>query len=302
MKKIFFILFCLESGFANSQQLPEISLRDFDYTIFNPSATGVNKYDEIMLHHRSQWVGFKNAPSTQFLTYNGSLNETMGIGSYILNDITGPTRRFSASVAYNYKLKFENFKLSLGLAAGVMQYGIDGNKINLFDNNDQAVAEHVSMKSVSPNFDFGAWLYTDKFYSRISIMQLMSNKINLKSNDYKASINLANHFYITSGYKIEINDKIKLIPSFLVGGTFSAPLIVDLGVKSEFADNFTAGLHFRTNDAIVLLAGVTIKKNFTIAYSYDLMVSKLRKYNSGSHDIVLSFIIIPKNKEEKLVN
>jgi len=32
------------------------------------------------------------------------------------------------------------------------------------------------------------------------------------------------------------------------------------------------------------------------------MVSKLRKYNSGSHDIVLSFIIIPKNKEEKLVN
>lgn len=296
MKNIFFILLFFSISSIYAQQIPEISLRNFDYTIFNPAANGTKQFSEVMLHHRSQWVGFSNAPSSQFLTYNGKINETMGLGSYIINDITGPTRRLSASVAYNYKVKFENFKLSLGLAAGIMQYGIDGNKIDLYENYDKAVAEHISMKSIRPNVDFGAWLYNEKFYSGISIMQLLSNKIKLKSEDLNATINLANHFYITSGYNIDLNEEIKIQPSFLVGGAFGTPLIIDLGAKVEFQDKFTAGLHFRTNDAIVLLAGVKIKKLFTIAYSYDFVFSKFRKYNSGSHDIILAFNIMQKKE------
>lgn len=298
MKKVLFLLLYFSIPSIYAQQLPEISLRDFDYTIYNPAANGTKPFSEVMLHHRSQWIGFKNAPSTQFLTYNGKINESMGLGSYIINDITGPTRRLSASVAYNYKVKFENFKLSLGLAAGIMQYGIDGNKIDIYENNDNAVNEHISMKSIRPNVDFGAWLFTDKFYSGISIMQLLSNKIKLSSEDLNATIKLANHFYITSGYNIDLNEEIKLQPSFIVAGTFGTPLIIDLGAKAEFSEKFTFGLHFRTNDAIVILAGVKIKKIFTIAYSYDFIFSKFRQYNSGSHDIVLAFDILPKKESE----
>jgi type IX secretion system PorP/SprF family membrane protein len=284
-----------------AQQLPELSLRAFDQTAFNPAANGTKDYSQVMLHHRSQWVGFSNAPNTQFLTYNGKLKENMGIGGLIMNDITGPTRRFSASVAYDYHVKFDNFKLSLGLAAGIMQYGIDGKKITIYQNTDMAVAEQVSMKSTRPNVDFGAWLYNDKFFAGVSIMQLLSNKIKMQSNDLNAVVDLANHFYITSGYTLDMNEDITLQPSFLVGGTFGTPLLIDLGVKAEMNDKFTAGLGFRTNDALVLMAGIKIKQHFTIAYSYDIVVSKLRKYNSGSHDLVLRFDITSKKKEAKVL-
>ena len=299
MKKIFFILFFFNLITCLAQQLPQLSLRSFDYTVFNPATNGTKPYSEVMLHHRSQWVGFTNAPSTQFLTYNGKINEIMGIGSYIMNDITGPTRRFAASVAYNYKAKFENLRLSIGLAAGIMQYGIDGNKISLYQHNDNIVAERISMKSICPNVDFGVLLYNDKFYTGISIMQLLANKIKFNAENINTTINLTNHFYITSGYKIELNKEILLQPSFLVGGTIGTPLLIDFGLRTDFQEKITAGIGFRTNDAIVLLAGVKIKNQFTIAYSYDIVFSTLRKYNSGSHDIILSFYFLQRNKRGK---
>ena len=174
-------------------------------------------------------------------------------------------------------------------------------KITLYQNTDMAVAEQVSMKSIRPNFDFGAWLYNDKFFAGISVMQLLSNKIKLESQEINATIDLANHFYITSGYTVEMNDQIKLQPSFMIGGAFGTPLLIDLGIKSTYQDKFTAGLGFRTNDAVVILAGIKIKQQFTVAYSYDLIVSKFRKYNSGSHDIILMFDIPNKEKEAKKV-
>ena len=301
MKKVshilfFFIITCV----VQSQQLPELTLRSFDQTVFNPAANGTKDFNQIMLHHRSQWVGFSNAPKTQFLTYNGKLKENMGLGGVIMNDITGPTRRLSANLAYDYHVVFENFKLSLGMSAGVIQYGIDGNNITLQQNNDLAIAEKISMKSTRPNADFGAWLYNEKFYAGISLMQLLSNKIKLRNDELTATIDLANHFYITSGYTLDMNEDILLKPSFLVSGAFGTPLLIDLAIHAEFKDKMYAGIGFRTNDAITLLAGFKIKQQFTIAYSYDIVVSKLRKYNSGSHDIILKFDIPNKKNINKV--
>ena len=295
------LLFIACFGHLYSQQLPEITLRNFDQTVFNPAANGTLNYSQIMLHHRSQWVGFSNAPSTQFLTYNGKIKENMGLGGIIMNDITGPTRRLSASAAYDYHVAFDNFKLSLGLSLGLIQYGIDGNKITLQQNSDLAVAEQVSMKSTRPNADFGAWLFNEKFYAGISLMQLLANKIKLKEDELNATVDLANHFYITSGYLVDLNDDISLQPSFLVGGAFGTPLLIDLGIKTEIKDRISAGLGFRTNDAVTIFAGLKIKQQFTIAYSYDIVVSKLRKYNSGSHDLILKFDIPYKKKEAKVL-
>ena len=40
---------------------------------------------------------------------------------------------------------------------------------------------------------------------------------------------------------------------------------------------------------------MTLKERFGIAYGYDYTISKLRNYNSGSHEVMLTFIIT-KNK------
>ena len=50
-----------------------------------------------------------------------------------------------------------------------------------------------------------------------------------------------------------------------------------------------AGLSFRLNDAIALQLGYTIKDNIQISYSYDIITSPLRKYQSGTHELNIVF-------------
>ena len=54
----------------------------------------------------------------------------------------------------------------------------------------------------------------------------------VKAENINTTINLVNHFYITSGYKIELNKEIMLQPSFLVGGTFGTPFTYRFGITS----------------------------------------------------------------------
>ncbi len=40
-------------------------------------------------------------------------------------------------------------------------------------------------------------------------------------------------------------------------------------------------------DAVVFLAGLTVKKVVDVSYAYDANISDLNKHNSGSHEIML---------------
>jgi hypothetical protein len=42
------------------------------------------------------------------------------------------------------------------------------------------------------------------------------------------------------------------------------------------------------------MLGTTINKQITLGYSYDLSLSNIRNYNSGSHEILVSFTILSK--------
>jgi len=300
MKKSLYILLIISAtGFlASAQQLPQISQRMIDETTLNPGCYGTKEYTQIFLHHRTQWVGFENAPSTQILSYDGKLQENMALGAYVLNDITGPTRRFSINAGYAYSFAFKDFMVSTGLALSAMQYGIDGTKITLHENNDMAITENMSEKAWKPDASFGAYLYNEKFYAGISAMQLFASRIKLKyPDDIKAQISMVRHYYFTSGYNIDI-DKFIIQPSLLFGTTITSPSQLDINLKATYNQRFTGGVGYRINDALTLLAGVKIKEQFFISYSFDIVTGGLRKYNSGSHEIVLLFMIHPKESQK----
>lgn len=296
MKRLIAILTILAATALSlpAQQMPQLTQRMIDETTYNPGCYGTKPYSQIFLHHRSQWIGFDNAPSTQVLSYDGKLNEEMALGGYVLNDITGPTRRFSLNAGYAYRFAFRDFMVSAGLALSLMQYGIDGNKITLHENSDLAITENVSEKAWRPDASFGGYMYNEKFYAGLSIMQLFGSKFRLNyPGDIEAQIKQVRHYYFTSGYNMEMG-QITLQPSFLFGTTIASPSQLDFNIKATYIQKFTFGLGYRVNDALTILTGIKIKEQFFLAYSYDLVVGRLRTYNSGSHEIVLLFMIQPK--------
>jgi hypothetical protein len=47
------------------------------------------------------------------------------------------------------------------------------------------------------------------------------------------------------------------------------------------------GVSYRTNDALAIILEYRSNSYFRIGYSYDITLSKLRNYSSGSHEIMI---------------
>lgn len=292
MKKIFYLLIIIlvavsEKFFA--QQLPHFSNFMLNELYINPAVAGKYQYVDARAFYRYQWIGITDAPRTFNLTVHGPLaKQKMGLGLNVFTDIVGPTRREGANVNYAYHLllsKEKEIKLSMGLYAGFTRWGIDGHKLILHDAGDENLL--VQYQTVFlPDFGTGLHLYSKKWYFGVAVPQLYQSKIKLYPYSTDKS-KLVSHFFINGGYQIDINEDFKVEPSFLVKYVYPVPVQVDLALRAIYKEQFWITGSFRTRDAWSLMAGVLYKNYLMIGYAYDFTTTSLRKYNSGTHEVVL---------------
>ena len=75
----------------------------------------------------------------------------------------------------------------------------------------------------------------------------------------------------------------------MIKGTAPRQLQFDFNARVIYMDMVWAGLSFRSNDALSFLIGYTYDNKIYIGYSYDFTVTDLRKYNSGTHEIMVGY-------------
>lgn len=137
-----------------------------------------------------------------------------------------------------------------------------------------------------------------------SIQHLLGKQI--KFTSYNS--NLAFHYNAIAGYNFTFKKKkFELQPSVMVKYTSPVPVQWTTMLKGTFNSKYWVGLIYRSDDAVGVSLGMWIKERMNIAYGYDYSVSDIRKYNSGSHEVMLSFIITKKRptldeQDEKLNN
>jgi type IX secretion system PorP/SprF family membrane protein len=287
IKRIFFsAVFMLAIGQCFAQHLPQFSQYFFNDFAINPAIAGTRKLSEIVGTNRNQWVGITDAPRTFVLSCHGPLSaQNMGIGGTIFTDVTGPTRRIGANFAYSYHVKIApNTKVAMGLSAGILQFAIDASKITIRDQGDMFFSSNIQSTLV-PDFGAGIHVYHDKYFFGVSAPQLFGNKLHFFSQETQA--NLQNHFFATAGYRFSLNEEWVLQPMVLVKHVKPVPVQLDLSTRVIWQDKLWAGFTYRTNDAVVAMLGFTYQEQFLFGYSFDYAVSGLRKYSSGSHEIML---------------
>jgi len=282
-------LFAFFSGHIYSQQLPQFSQRMIDVMLYNPAYAGTKGHPVTIVHYRSQWLGFEKAPVTQSVSINGKINRIMGIGAYLMKDEIGPSKSLYINLCYSHHIDLNKVALVFGLGGTFIHYGIDGKQITIHEQNDNAVQLGVLDKVWKSDFSFGTYLYNDRFYFGISSQQLRKSKIKIFLDDDKQGIiPLSQHHYVTGGYFVTLLQNFQLEPSFLVGKVIGTPFQVDLNLNVQYMQKFLGGISYRLNDAIIILAGVKFMEKYKFAYSYDLVISNLRNYNSGSHEIIFT--------------
>lgn len=288
MKKYYIWLLSILTVCGFAQQLPQYTQYMLNEMAINPAVAGKDDYADVRSNNRYQWTGIVDAPRTYMLTAHGPIKaKNMGLGMNLYTDIVGPTRRtgLNFSYAYHMKLKKDMF-LSMGVSAGILQWGIDGSKLILHDDGDQNLLSTYQTTYVP---DFGAGIYfhkKDRFYFGFAVPQLYQAPIALYPGTSKTS-RIVNQFNLNGAYKFDINDDFKIEPSFLVKYELPAPPKVDGGLRVIYKEQVWLGGAYRHNDAFTALIGYFYKNYLMIGYSYDFTTTTIKKYSTGTHEIML---------------
>ncbi len=287
----YLISFLIISGSLNleGQQLPHFSQYMFNDFLLNPAVAGVSDYYQIRTNHRFQWVGMTDPPLTNSIAFYGPHSTMdMGFGGSVYTDITGPTSRTGVSGSYAYNITLtKDMRLSMGLSMSMLQYRVDGTQLTPKDPTDIYIQGVVSTSYV-PDAAVGAYLYGDQFYAGISAFQLLNNKI--KIFDDNTGLNrLKSHVYFTGGFHFDLDRDWSLEPSAIVMVSAPRQIKFEVSTKLEWIEMLWLGLGYRYHEAITVLAGYNYNDKFYFGYAYDIGITELRKYNMGSHEIMIGY-------------
>jgi type IX secretion system PorP/SprF family membrane protein len=303
-KSIYIFIFMISLVVVKAQQLPQYSNYMINDYVMNPAIGGTNDYFEGKSNNRYQWIGITDAPRTYILSVNGpSKNLKMGLGGILFTDIVGPTRRTGLYGSYAYHLQVaDKVKISLGISAGVLQFMVDGSKITLRDPADMVISSGLQ-SVVIPDFGAGIYAYsTDhKWYVGASVPQILQNRLKFFDNSTTSMSKLATHFYASAGYKFSIGENFKIEPSTCIKYVKPAPLQFDLGIRGIYKDKFWIGGAFRYLDAVSAMIGYTMQENITFAYSYDFTTTNIKKYSTGSHELMIGIRFHKQEEKGKAV-
>lgn len=298
MKKYIYIylLFCAFS--AGAQQLPQYSNYMINNYVMNPAVGGSEPYFEAKCDSRYQWIGIADAPRTYILSVNGPTKSLkMGLGGLLFSDIAGPTRRTGFYLSYAYHMKItEKIKGSLGMSAGILQFVVDASKISLHDPDDNTLGTGTQAMIV-PDFGAGAYVYSvdKRWYVGASVPQLFQSQVKFFNYATASSSRLAAHAYITGAYKFDVGTDFKVEPSACIKYVNPAPLQFDLGARGIYKERYWLGAVYRHLDAVSVIVGFNILENISVAYSYDYTLTNIKKYSTGTHELMIG---IKFNKKE----
>jgi type IX secretion system PorP/SprF family membrane protein len=292
MKRILSIL-CLTIalfGQVKAQQFPLFSNYLINGYAYNPAVIGQNEHIDLRGTFRTQWVGLNGRPQTDIVMLNGRVGKTgFNVGGNFYNDQAGRLKKTGASamMAYTQKIS-DKSNLSVGLSGGYFRVNVL-EQVFIQDPNDPTVQGAQAGMWV-PDLSLGVYFrQKDGLFAGIGIPQLFHKKL-----IFDPSLSLTNpstlvrHYYGMAGYTLKVNDKMKLEPSAMIKVSPKVNPQVDVSIKAIFNNMFWVGGSYRTEDAVVAMAGIEYPKWYA-AYSYDVTTSLLRSKSSGSHELTIGF-------------
>jgi type IX secretion system PorP/SprF family membrane protein len=271
-----------------SQQHTANSMFNYNRLDFNPAVAGASDKVPITLHTRQQWIGFNDAPRSQYISSHAFLPYSIGIGGVVYNNITGPTRQTGAKIAFSrhFNLTKKDF-FSLGLSAEFYENLFDVNKLETGVPNDPTIQANIEQQ-LAPDASFGAFFYSSNYFAGISVTNLLQSTYDLLNTSADFENPIERTYFITGGYYFELQNEFAYQPSVLVKKTIGTPWQADICNQLIYKEMFWGGLAFRTNLDAILMLGIRYSI-YELAYSYDFNFNEIKDYTHGSQEIILRF-------------
>jgi type IX secretion system PorP/SprF family membrane protein len=330
-KKSFYILLIITAcaSAARGQQLPHYTQYLMNPFVINPAVAGIENYWDVKVSHRHQWAGLQDAPVTSYLTAHGPLGNSSelvtptgsdmgynargkaywanyetppshpGMGLMVMNDVTGPIRRFAFNAAYAHHIGLSpGTSISVGIGAGVQNYSLDADKLNFANPSDPVVGGIGLMERWKPDVTAGIWLYSANFFAGVSANNIIPQQLIFDKGGVATATErgrLVPHLFMTGGYRLWINDDITVLPSLMFKYISPVPLAIDINAKVQYRDRLWIGANYRNGDGFAGMLGVYITPMLNVGYAYDYTASSLNFVSKGSHEITLGLLLRNRN-------
>ena len=283
-----------------AQQEVQNSFYMFNSSILNPAYAGSRDALSVVVDARSQWTGWKGAPKTNnLIAHTPLLNESIGVGVNVVNDVIGPTNKTAlfGDFAYRIKLNKGNDRLCFGIRAGADLIRNNLSSLAVNDAADPLVINNTNFNTNTFNTGAGVYYYGKRFFVGLTAPKIIPNKLSKDVNfaDSKQVL----HYYFISGYVFKLNSLWDLKPGCAIKYTQNAPLSIDGNVSVLFNEKIWFGIMYRHGSA----AGANIVYNFTkqlrVGYAYDYSINNMGKYSPSSHEVIIGFDFLSSQKALK---
>ena len=280
-----------------SQQIVLNSQYMINSFVLNPAAAGTKTYAPLVIGVRRQWMGIREAPVSQHISYHTSLSKNLGVGGMVFNDVAGPSRRSGLLGAISTQIETSKYtRFSFALAGSINQYMINRNQLITEESDDITVINYTSNRLI-PDLGFGVKWYGDRYQVGLSGFNMIQTNLDLTNIITPVTNNLERTVYLNGSYIIPLGKYSPLVtlePSAVMRYMINAPFQFDVNVRAIYNKRLWGGFSYRFKESIVAMIGFSTAK-LGISYSYDYSLSALTEYNSGSHEIMLT--LRSKNKK-----
>lgn len=273
---------------VSAQQDPLFSQYMFNTLAFNPAYAGSADVLTAMALTRHQWTGFDGAPSTQTLVAHSPLrNQSIALGGSVIHDKAGPVKQTGAYFDIAYRIRTgANSRLAFGLKGGgnLFQADLAGLSTVEADPSNQNLGGKFL-----PNFGFGLYWHTRRAYAGLSIPKLLTNDLNTASASVITTAEEARHYFLIAGAVFDMGTEVKFKPSIMLRAVKGAPLSLDLNANFLLRERIWLGAMVRLRDSFGVMAQYAFNEQLRVGYAFDLTTTRLGAYNSGTHELMLSY-------------
>jgi type IX secretion system PorP/SprF family membrane protein len=273
----------------------------YNMNIINPAYAGVDNETIITSAIRKQWVGIKDAPENQSLSFGTNLKKNVGIGATFVSDKTFIEKQVSLGIDFSYKVKLdETVDMYLGLKVGGNVYDVNTSGLETY--NFISDPSLVNIHHFNPNIGVGMLIKKGKLFYSLSIPRILNTE-RIKAQSGIATVASDRpHLYMSAGYDFDLNAEKSYIlkPSFLLRYVNGAPISFDINTLLKMHKYVEAGITYRTDTAqntegffpMNTFAGMVnlfVNKNFTVGYVYEVAAQTSLASSRNTNEFLLKY-------------
>lgn len=266
-----------------------------NYSLFNPSHTGLSYDVHAGYNHRYQWTGIDGSPISLSAHGETKVDGIRGaVGAGFMRESYGYTTNQTGYLTYAYHKNLSDITL-FSLGTSVLLDRLVIRYADFYDENPDLPLDPSMPNSyytkVNVNFNLGASIKIKHLELGLSSTQLREVK-----DEYDTRLYLR-QFYAFGSYKVELSKRIQWQPTLLYK-IQEGVNVFDFNNRVDIGKFLWAGVSYRSSSVISLQGGLMIKDRFQIGYINDVYLeTDLYRAAGCTHEFMLSFMISDEDEE-----